>query len=80
MRVLLADADGGLWIGGNSRGLAWLDPHDQRFTVLEHDAHAPDTIGASRLSALLRERNGLLLAGTYTNGLSVHDPRTRPLP
>ncbi|HEX3125068.1 MAG TPA: two-component regulator propeller domain-containing protein [Rhodanobacteraceae bacterium] len=77
VRVLLADADGGLWIGGNSRGLAWLDPHDQHFTVLEHDAARPDTVGASRLSALLRERNGLLLAGTYTNGLSVHDPRTR---
>lgn len=77
VRVLLADADGGLWIGGNSRGLAWLDPQDQRFVVFEHDATRAGTIGADRLSALLRERNGLLLAGTYTNGLSVHDPRTR---
>ena len=77
VRVLLADADGGLWIGGNSRGLAWLDPRSQRFAVFEHDAAHADSIGASRLSALLRERNGLLLAGTYTNGLSVHDPRTR---
>ncbi len=77
VRALLADADGGLWIGGNSRGLAWRDPHVQRFVVFEHDAARADTIGASRLSALLRERNGLLLAGTYTNGLSVHDPRTR---
>ena len=77
VRVLLADADGGLWIGGNSRGLAWLDPNDQHFVVFEHDPARTDTIGASRVSALLRERNGLLLAGTYTNGLSVHDPRTR---
>jgi ligand-binding sensor domain-containing protein len=57
--------------------LAWRDPNDQHFVVFEHDAARPDTIGASRVSALLRERNGLLLAGTYTNGLSVHDPRTR---
>jgi len=77
VRVLLGDADGGLWIGGNSRGLAWLDPDSQRFVVFEHDAARADTIGASRVSALLRERNGLLLVGTYTNGLSVHDPRTR---
>jgi len=77
VRVLLGDADGGLWIGGNSRGLAWLDPDSQRFVVFEHDAARADTIGASRVSALLRERNTLLLAGTYTNGLSVHDPRTR---
>ena len=77
VRVLLADADGGMWIGGNSRGLAWLDPDSQRIAVYEHDAARADTIGASRVSALLRERNGLLLAGTYTNGLSVHDPRTR---
>ena len=79
VRVLLGDADGGLWIGGNSRGLAWLDPDSQRFMVFEHDATRTDTIGANRVSALLRERNGLLLAGTYTNGLSVHDPRTRAL-
>ncbi|HSE13830.1 MAG TPA: two-component regulator propeller domain-containing protein, partial [Rudaea sp.] len=77
VRALLADADGGLWIGGNSRGLAWLDPQDRHFVLFEHDATRADTIGASRLSALLRDRNGLLLAGTYTNGLSVHDPRTR---
>ena len=79
IRALLADSDGGLFIAGNSRGLARLDLGTQHFARFEHDPTHADSIGANRLSALLRERNGLLVAGTYTNGISVHDPRTRAL-
>jgi ligand-binding sensor domain-containing protein/signal transduction histidine kinase len=79
LRALLADDDGGLWIGGNSHGLARLDPQHQRFTRFEHDPTRSDTIAANRLAALMRERNGLLIAGSWTNGFSVHDPRMRAL-
>jgi len=79
LRTLLAEADGGLWIGGNSHGLAHLDPAHRRFTQFEHDATRSDTIAANRLAALIRERNGLLFAGSWTNGFSVHDPRTHAL-
>jgi signal transduction histidine kinase/ligand-binding sensor domain-containing protein len=79
LRALLADDDGGLWIAGNSHGLARLDPQHQRFTRFEHDPTRTDTIAANRLAALMRERNGLLIAGSWTNGFSVHDPRMRAL-
>jgi signal transduction histidine kinase/ligand-binding sensor domain-containing protein len=79
LRALLADDDGGLWIAGNSHGLARLDPQQQRFTHFEHDPTRSDTIAANRLAALIRERNGLLIAGSWTNGFSVHDPRMRAL-
>ena len=79
IRALLADSEGGLFIAGNSRGLARLDTHTQHFDLFIHDATHADSIGGNRLSSLLRERNGLLVAGTYTNGISVHDPRTRAL-
>ncbi len=79
LRALLADDDGGLWIGGNSHGLARLDPQHQRFTHFEHDPTRSDTIAANRLAALMRERNGLLIAGSWTNGFSVHDPRMQAL-
>jgi len=79
LRTLLAEPDGGLWIGGNSHGLAYLDATHRRFTRFEHDATRSDTIAANRLAALIRERNGLLFAGSWTNGFSVYDPRTRAL-
>jgi signal transduction histidine kinase/ligand-binding sensor domain-containing protein len=79
LRALLADDDGGLWIGGNSHGLARLDPQHKHFTHFEQDPTRSDTIAANRLAALMRERNGLLIAGSWTNGFSVHDPRMQAL-
>jgi ligand-binding sensor domain-containing protein/signal transduction histidine kinase len=77
VRSLAADADGGLWIGGTIHGLAWLDPQRRQILRLEHDPTRTDTIGSNRIQALFRERNGLLFAGSWSNGFSVHDPRTR---
>ncbi len=76
VRALLADADGGLWIAGNSRGLARLDPTHREFTNYSHDPARPQTVAANRLSTLLRGRMGFLFVGTWANGFSVHDPRT----
>ncbi|WP_166654233.1 two-component regulator propeller domain-containing protein [Tahibacter aquaticus] len=77
VRGLLADADGGLWIAGQNRGLAHYEPQRGRFTLYQHDATRDYTPAANRLWSLLRERSGLLLVGSWVNGLSVHDPRTR---
>jgi ligand-binding sensor domain-containing protein/signal transduction histidine kinase len=79
VHALLANADGSIWIGGNIRGLALLDPAGGRMTRFENDPTRPDTIAANRVAALLHERNGLLVAGTWSNGISIHDPRTRAL-
>ena len=77
VRALLPADDGGLWIGGNSRGLARLDPKSHRFVRFTRDATRNDTIAANRIASLARDRSGLLLVGTWTNGFSIHDPRAR---
>jgi ligand-binding sensor domain-containing protein/signal transduction histidine kinase len=77
VRALLADDDGALWVGGASLGLARFDPKRERFSRYDHDPTREDTLAANRIGCLFRERHGLLFAGTWTNGFSVHDPRTR---
>jgi ligand-binding sensor domain-containing protein/signal transduction histidine kinase len=77
VRGLLPDADGGLWIASPNRGLSRYDPQQDRFTLYQHDPARDYTVAANRLWSLLRERSGLLLVGSWVNGLSVHDPRTR---
>ena len=44
---------------------------------MEHDASRADTLAANRVPVLFQDRNGLLFAGSWTNGFSVHDPRTQ---
>lgn len=77
VRALLFDREGGLWIAGNARGLARMDPSSGRFDHYAHDAGRPQTVGANRLWSLYLDRNGLLIVGSWVNGFSVHDPRTR---
>lgn len=79
VRALLPDAGGSLWIGTNTRGLAHLDLAQHRFTRFSHDPSRADTLAANRVPALFAERHGLLVVGTWTNGISIHDPRTRAL-
>lgn len=76
VRALLVDQDGGVWIAGNSRGLARLDPASGRFQHYLHDASRHHTIAANRLSSLVRGRDGTLFVGSWANGFSVHNPRT----
>lgn len=76
VRALLADADGGLWIAGNSRGLAKLLPDHETFVEYSHDAARDHTVAANRLASMLRGRDGSLFVGSWANGLSVQNPRT----
>jgi ligand-binding sensor domain-containing protein/C4-dicarboxylate-specific signal transduction histidine kinase len=77
VRALLVDDDGTVWIAGNSRGLALLDPASERFRYFQHDPARAKTVVANRLSALLRARDGEVFVGSWANGLSVQNPRTR---
>ncbi|MBZ0222072.1 MAG: PAS domain-containing protein [Dokdonella sp.] len=77
VRALLFDHEGSLWVAGNGRGLARMDPASGRFDHHVHDAARPQTVGANRLWSLFLERHGLLIVGSWVNGFSVHDPRTR---
>ncbi|SFN46352.1 sensor histidine kinase [Dokdonella immobilis] len=76
IRALLADRDGKLWVAGNSRGLARLDPASTQFSRYGHDPARDSSIAGNRLASLLRGRDGELFVGSWANGFSVQNPRT----
>ncbi|MGQ0801135.1 MAG: sensor histidine kinase [Pseudomarimonas sp.] len=77
VRSLLQDRDGRLWIG-TREGLNLMpdpktaDPTFLRFAHYRHDSHS---LGPGRVTSLLEAADGSLLAGTYTGGVSVLNPR-----
>jgi len=77
VRSLLFDDEGMLWIAGNAHGLARMDVGSGKFVRYAHEPAKQDSVAANRLWILMRERHGLLVVGSWTNGFSIHDPRTR---
>ncbi len=77
VRALLFDRAGTLWIAGNARGLASLDLASGHFARHRHDPARQDTLAADRLCSLFEDQHGLLVVGSWINGISIHDPRTR---
>jgi ligand-binding sensor domain-containing protein/signal transduction histidine kinase len=77
VRALLFDDEGMLWIAGNAHGLARMNVITGQFVRYAHDPARPESIAANRLWMLMQERHGLLLVGSWNNGFSIHDPRTR---
>ncbi|MBL8297291.1 MAG: PAS domain-containing protein [Rhodanobacteraceae bacterium] len=74
---LLTDPDGTLWLATSNHGLSHYDPEKRRFATYAHDATRNYTVAANRLWRVMRERSGLLIVGSWVNGFSIHDPRTR---
>lgn len=77
IRALLADGKGSLWIAGETSGLARLDLASATFSYHQHDPSRETTVAANRLASLLQGRDGILFVGSWANGFSVQDPRTR---
>src|SRR5687768_6676610 len=77
IRSLLFDRDGALWIAGAAHGLARMEVATGRMSHYRHDPARDDDIASNRLWTLFEDRDGLLVVGSWTNGFSVHDPRTR---
>lgn len=76
VRALLFEGDDALWIAGDAHGLARMDLASGRFTHFAPDRARPGGIAGNRLYALMRDRDGILVVGSWTNGFSIHDPRT----
>jgi diguanylate cyclase (GGDEF)-like protein len=71
-------ADGAIWIGTFGNGIDIVHPQSLEIVArLRHDAGVPDTIGGNRIGALLRDRSGVMWAGSSDEGLARHDPTTR---
>ncbi|QSX77988.1 two-component regulator propeller domain-containing protein [Agrilutibacter solisilvae] len=76
VRDLQFDDRGQLWIA-TFDGLARLDAADAPMRVWLFGAGLAGTLASSRIHSLMLDRDGLLWAGTWLNGVSVHVPATR---
>ena len=71
-------ADDEIWIATFGGGIDVVDPGSLRIVRrLRHDPTLESTIGGDRIGALLRDRSGVVWAGTWGEGLARHDPATR---
>lgn len=65
-----------LWVATKNSGLLRWDADQARFEAFHHDAARPQSISAEREQTVFVDRDGLIWAGSWVNGLSMHDPRT----
>jgi signal transduction histidine kinase/ligand-binding sensor domain-containing protein len=65
-----------LWVATKNAGLLRLRDDRENFDVFEHDAARRNSLSAQRQQSVFVDRDGLIWAGSWVNGLSMHDPRT----
>jgi len=78
VRDLSITRRGELWVG-TQKGLAYFDPDANQFLNWFHDGADAGSLPANRITQILEDSNGLLWFGTWTGGISVHNPQTRTL-
>jgi signal transduction histidine kinase/ligand-binding sensor domain-containing protein len=71
VRSLLATADGVLWVGTDTDGLARYDADGERFQPFRHDPAVPDSLPPGAVQALATRRSGGLWIGTRGGGLAL---------
>ncbi len=74
--TLCPSADGSLWIGTNSSGIARFDPVLNSFKSWPADPANPNSLKANRIYKLYEDSEGILWIGTYDGGLSRFDPNS----
>ena len=72
---LLADHQGGIWIGTFRGGLNRYDPKTGDFIAYTYDPSNPNSLAGNHVTALLEDDQGFLWVGT-NNGLDRFDPQT----
>ncbi|HEU4888271.1 MAG TPA: diguanylate cyclase, partial [Thermoanaerobaculia bacterium] len=69
---------GEMWVATFGGGVDVVDQESLAvIDRLRHDPVLDDTIGADRVGALFRDRDGVMWVGTWGEGVAHHDPRTR---
>lgn len=74
--ALCPSADGSIWIGTKSSGIARFDPVLNSFKSWPADPTNPNSLKANRIYTLYEDSEGILWIGTYDGGLSRFDPKT----
>jgi diguanylate cyclase (GGDEF)-like protein len=71
-------AEGEVWIATFGGGIDVVDASSLEIVDrLRHDATLESTIPADRIGAILRDRSGVIWAGSWGEGIARHDPSTR---
>ena len=72
------DRSGALWVGTNGGGLDRFDRENGRFIHHQHDPDdsesVPESLSSDDVSAVYRDRDGVLWIGTRSGGLNRLDP------
>ncbi|MEJ2256443.1 MAG: two-component regulator propeller domain-containing protein [Woeseiaceae bacterium] len=68
---LLADDDGGMWVGVGGSGLYRLDTSTSTFEAYRHDAADPASLSGDYITSLLAEGSDRIWVGTRSNGLNL---------
>lgn len=68
---LLADEDGGLWVGVGGSGLYRLDASGSTFEAYRHDAANESSLSGDYITSLLAEEGDRIWVGTRSNGLNL---------
>src|ERR1043165_5970283 len=67
-----------VWIATFGGGIDVVDANSlQIIDRLKHDANVDSTLPAAGVGAILRDRSGVIWAGTWGDGIARHDPSTR---
>ena len=62
-----------IWLGSDSGGVIHIDQRSMRIRRIEHDVRMPRSLPNNAVSAIMRDRAGMVWTGTR-GGLSRHDP------
>jgi len=73
VRSMLVDRRARVWIGTED-GLNRFDPSTGETLQARHDADSPTSLPANRLPSLFEDDEGLIWAGSWTNGVGIYRP------
>lgn len=71
IRTVLADREGGLWVGTWGGGLAYRAPGAKGFRTFRHMPGEPGSVSSDRILSLHQDPNGDLWVGTGDAGLDL---------
>lgn len=77
IRGIEIDDSGTIWIAGGNN-ITLLDPDSGTTLRSEHDFNKPESLSASSVKTICKDRNGAIWIGTFYGGVDYYNPHTQP--
>lgn len=74
VRCITQDSSGLIWIGTDHGGINILNKKTGEITVLKNKIYNENSIAQNSVITLFCDKNGIVWAGTYKNGVSYYHP------